>query len=617
MHRDRPLVPSTNVAEWERLIPGLVAHVVQPRECKLWYRDRIIEPAQDYLEVRGISVQPLRHRHDEQETSALVLASPAKPGVAGIAPEMPAFARENFGGRIHLAPDPLIEHVYVELDPADRATLHRVLYLLLPSSDLARVLDRPREYLCVAEALWKDPVPPSNRRPATVRLALAEGPGAALQFAGEFMTRRALADRLQRLGVIGYEARLALQRDEPAKRRTYASLIVAPLEGAAAAAVESVAAELPACPSLESRTREDVAAIEPLSTTENADIVRPASDTAAKPLAASTERRHRLDLGAEYQAGKPLLATLEFSRIGLTKEDTWSVRLGQQSQASGAFAYSRDFFAFDTLRRRLQLSVRGFSDFTPDRSLAGSPADTRSGGGEVSGALDLWRDEAGSFSRLDLTLSDHETEVTPTSAPASRSRIRLAQAAWQVAKSWQRTPASDHIDATLSLANGRADGRRFSKSGIDLAYHRFVGALTRWDLRVHARAVSNAAPATEWPAFGGDDSVRGYRADAASARQTWALQNEYWMPLPWAPESASLARVLRRSVALAFIADLGGLADSQSTLSGRKASVGAGLRYVYSDNVTMRLDWARPVGAVARDDRRNRLYFSVSSWSVP
>lgn len=653
LRRDRPLVPSTNVAEWEHLIPGLVEHVVRPRECKLWYRDKLIEPAQDYLEVRGISVQPLRHRHDETQTGGLVLAAPPKPGVAGIAPELPSFARANFGGRIHLAPDPVIEDVYVEADPTDVATLRRVLYLLLPTSDFSRVMARSADYVCVAEAVWKEPLASTGRRPATLRLSFLEGPGAGLQFGSEFMTRRALAQRLQRTALIGYEAKLALERELPAQRRTVGSLIVQPAGGAAAAASAAGATTLlrdcakatvssattaatDATASTLVSPADGVKKADALSTTEHAEFAQPkaaiGADAAAqnKPLPAATKHRHRLDLSAEHQAGKPLLATLEFSRVGLSNEDTWSLRLGQQSKASGAFSYSRDFVAFDRLQRRLQLSLRGFSDFDPNRTLASTnntnnnpvAADTRSDGGELRATLDLWRDEAASFSHIDFSLADYRTETNPaaaaSSANRSRSHIRLADVSWQVAKAWPRTPASAQAEATLSLARGSADGQRFSKAGADFALHRFVGALSRWDLRLHARAVSGAAPASEWPSFGGEDSVRGYRADAASARRTWVLQNEYWMPLPWAPESPTLARTLRRSVALAFIADIGGLGGGAAAgLSGRKAGLGAGLRYVYNDSVTMRLDWARPVGNVAPEYRRGRLYFTVSSWATP
>lgn len=647
LRRDRPLVPSTNVAEWERLIPGLVEHVVRPRECKLWYRDKLIEPAQDYLEVRGISVQPLRHRHDEAQTGGLVLAAPPKPGVAGIAPELPSFARAQFGGRIHLAPDPVIEDVYIEADPADAATLRRVLYLLLPSSDFSRVMARPADYICVAEAVWKDALPSTGRRPSTLRLNLLEGPGARLQFGNEVMTRRALAQRLQRTALIGYEAKLALERELPAQRRTVGSLIVQPAGGAAAAAAGgAAAAELRDCAKAAAAPAAAAAAAavkdaDALVVTENADLVQPNSNANAagsdtsqhsgssaskKPLPAASEHRHRLDLSAEYQAGKPLLATLEFSRVGLSKEDTWSLRLGRQAKASGAFSYSRDFVAFDRLQRRLQLSLRGFSDFDPDRTLASTnnssiAAETRSSGGELRATLDLWRDEAASFSHIDLGLADYRSETNPTAAASSanrsRSHIRLADVSWQVAKAWPRTAASAQVEATLSLSRGSADGQRFTKAGIDLAHHQFVGALTRWDLRLHARAVRGAAPASEWPSFGGEDSVRGYRADVASARRAWVLQNEYWMPLPWVPESPTLARTLRRSVALAFIADIGGLSGGAAGLSGQKAGLGAGLRYVYNDSVTMRLDWARPVGSVAPEHRRGRLYFTVSSWSIP
>ena len=97
-------------------------------------------------------------------------------------------------------------------------------------------------------------------------------------------------------------------------------------------------------------------------------------------------------VGAEYEPTRPMRYTLGYSQSSLTGPDALSAQVGMQDEPSGDLQYSRDFVLFDRLGRRLQLSLRAFSDFTPERELPSGTADERRTGGEADARLDLWRD---------------------------------------------------------------------------------------------------------------------------------------------------------------------------------------------------------------------------------
>jgi hemolysin activation/secretion protein len=181
------------------------------------------------------------------------------------------------------------------------------------------------------------------------------------------------------------------------------------------------------------------------------------------------------------------------------------------------------------------------------------------------------------------------------------------------------TAASPHAEAALTLGRGQAAGRRFNQAALDLGYQRFVGAFQRVDLRLRAQGVGSAAPASEWVAFGGEDWVRGMRSEALLAQRAVALQAEYWWPWPVAADSAAIARLLRRNLALALLADVGRVSPALPLQRRQHAAVGLGLRFtqrVGAQRLTLKLDIAQPVavdGALPAADRRARLHFSVGT----
>src|ERR1044071_9380232 len=112
------------------------------------------------------------------------------------------------------------------------------------------------------------------------------------------------------------------------------------------------------------------------------------------------------------------------------------------------------------------------------------------------------------------------------------------------------------------------------------------------------------------PSCGGAEVVRGFRRDDALGRKLWSLQNELWVPLPF--DGEGLKALLRRSVKLAPLFDVGGLYDAVGTRSGVRSGAGLGLRFIYSP-IVFKLDYAYGFGAAATGGSRGKFHFGVVS----
>jgi hemolysin activation/secretion protein len=152
------------------------------------------------------------------------------------------------------------------------------------------------------------------------------------------------------------------------------------------------------------------------------------------------------------------------------------------------------------------------------------------------------------------------------------------------------------------------------RAAIDARSHQFLGAFTQWESRLRAVTAAGSIPDVELPSFGGDGSVRGYRPDAGLALTVWALQNEVWFPVRLGlglPEG--IDTILRRNVAVAVFGDVGGLHESRDSFSGVKGSAGIGLRLVWQDFLTIRLDYAHAIGDQSRTKSSGLFYFTVTT----
>jgi hypothetical protein len=598
---------STNPDEIVQHLEQMSQALLGPFECGLWSRESIVRAVQDYMELRGVTTQAFRTAKDLKDARPLSIPEQPEPmDFAGVAPERPSFTRKDFGGRVLLSADPILDAVLIDVVPKTYwATVERALYLLLPTQDWQRVSAEPTRYICELPAEWK-PHGEHDKAPTVLRLSLVDGPGAELNLGRVYLTRRTYAERLQRLDVVGLTARTIPSAEKGQRKAT--NLLIEPLPNGEDKAVKSVGPDLPECGGVPAAKPAEP---EPVSTASLQDVVAPVQRDAPH------EHRNTISGGVEYQAGKPLRPSVSFSHEGSAAEGTWSGEVAQQRQASTQFAYSRDFFYFDKLRRRVQVSASAYSLFTPERPAAANVVtDERREGIQARATIDLWRDGGGGIYGQ-LELGANRDDVVQEGSTAPKQRLTVADASVFVGGAAQGTPRSERWEsgATLAVGHSSTASRNFAKLQIQAAYNQFVRSFERWDMRARLSGVTSDTPQSEWPTFGGDDSVRGYKVEAAAARRTWILQNEYWTPLSFlARSNEDLARTLRRSVALALFADIGGL-SSGTAQDGTRAGVGAGLRVTLSDAFVLRLDWARPIGSTrGLGDRDNRFYLTFTTF---
>jgi hypothetical protein len=221
---------------------------------------------------------------------------------------------------------------------------------------------------------------------------------------------------------------------------------------------------------------------------------------------------------------------------------------------------------------------------------------------------------AGHLGQAEVGLTRKRVETTGRDGKGStdHSWMRSADLALTVSRSQPGTARSAHDAAVVLASFANADAGAYQRGSIALHHHSFIGFFDRVDLRLFARAVSQHAPASEWPSMGGEESVRGLHEDLATGRSLWALQAEWWTAVPGTPRDEKLASLLRRQLALAAWVDTGGIDRPTIAIGRRLTALGIGLRFNQSDELTMRLDLGRPVMGIPSDQRRLRLLFTVS-----
>ena len=140
--------------------------------------------------------------------------------------------------------------------------------------------------------------------------------------------------------------------------------------------------------------------------------------------------------------------------------------------------------------------------------------------------------------------------------------------------------------------------RRFARSVLTANTHR---SFDHWEFDLSGRFENSFGdpPLFELPSFGGEDTVRGFRADDAIGRRLWASQNELWLPLP----RLSLLK-------LATFFDVGGAYQTVGSSPGLREGLGAGLRLDLRLAV-LKFDWAYGFGQAATGGSRGKVYFSV------
>lgn len=140
--------------------------------------------------------------------------------------------------------------------------------------------------------------------------------------------------------------------------------------------------------------------------------------------------------------------------------------------------------------------------------------------------------------------------------------------------------------------------RRFADSILTANTHR---SFDHWEYDLSGRFENSFGnvPIFELPSFGGEETVRGFRADDAISRRLWASRNELWRPLP---------RLSPLKLATFF--DVGGAYQTVGSSPGLREGLGAGLRLDLRLAV-LKFDWAYGFGPAATGGSRGKVYFNV------
>lgn len=624
----RPRVAATaNVAQWLPLLDKL-QEIADLRQCKLWYSDAVSKPLADYLDARSMAVSSMLTERDYRNAATLGAWSVASPEQSNLrvvrtvwvpAPNEEEAKKTSFvgGGLILLEPAPTLRTIYLQ---GSTLEIRKALYLLLPSGDYDRVMRAKDAYLCAAKAYWMPP----GEQPA-VQLPLDDSipglHGSSLEVARQALGRAQLADRVQRLQAYGLRASMAefnrIRGPAIGERRGYE---LSPMLHRAVLRVESGQVQEigEALPGLRAcQAAGDPPVTDCKTNDDKADCALPArarnlrANDAEQELLPSEPLvpKNHLRFDIAWPSGKPAKLSAHYAHDGLLPSDTFKIELREQSKTSGQASYTSDFVGFPGIPRRLQVSGKVFSRFTPERAVqAGKPVERRQGA-ELRGLLDLFRDHGGfaqadfGGSRSRITLKTAASELV-TTASLLDLNITLAQS-----RPW--TPANWRAEMVTGLARGRADGRDYERYTVEAVTETMLGALDRATVRLKWGRLTGAPPLAEHLSFGGPDSVRGYRQDSITGRRVYSAQLEYSRPMPWTPSDPELSQLLRRKLALAVFADLGAVQGSPTHADGRRYATGLGLRFRYDEGITLRLDAAWPIGSVPDGEHGVRMQFGL------
>jgi hemolysin activation/secretion protein len=147
----------------------------------------------------------------------------------------------------------------------------------------------------------------------------------------------------------------------------------------------------------------------------------------------------------------------------------------------------------------------------------------------------------------------------------------------------------------------------------DARFHAYLPAFFEFDARLQAAWASRDTPGTELPRFGGSDSVRGFKEDAAAARYSWALQTEVAAPIRVLDEVLpAVDQLVRRNLKLAAFVDVGGADKNSQGISDVEVGAGLGLRFTLNERAVIRLDFARPITRARKAQRGDGVFFSVA-----
>lgn len=605
--------PSASDGERHRLVgSNQLSRVVRPLAGALWQRDRVAEPIADYLEMRGFSVQTYN------PDSANLQHTLEPPTDVGLYPHIPQLQADGTvtDERIFVSPHPKLVGVYLRIPTNELPRIRLALYQILPTPDFERLPDDlfapgwletlPDPFAVDAAAAGAAGTNPPAQPSRIAHLDLGRGSPAEFQLARTYVSRRFLSERLRYLAVAGLTASLVnLNPAQGSNRIKSVELLISP--DAKASGTSPTNRPSP---------------VQFDRGTNFLDQSTFASETSRRDLAATPsvayepEHPNFLRFGIEHSPQRDLRYYLGYTRVGLAGDDALGGEVGFQGEALGSVTYHRDFVGLSDFGKRLRIALSGLSDFQPERLVDEVEFDERRSGGTARFDLELLRDWNGHWLGSSLALGYRETTSQIDGERVGRDGIASADLGLLYFRQWDCRPGSARleIEPVLRAAVSDTNGSAFFIPRVDATYHQFVGPFSQIDVNGRIAWASDETPPNELPSLGGEQTVRGYRTDAFVGNLVWALQTEAWLPLRFrVARSGSLERFLRRNLALAAFVDIGGVQDTADGEDGFKAGAGLGLRMVWADYLTVRLDWAHALDE--SDERRggSMVYFTVTT----
>ncbi len=298
--------------------------------------------------------------------------------------------------------------------------------------------------------------------------------------------------------------------------------------------------------------------------------VQRTSGTKSKPQS-KTKSRY-IGAGFEYKPGQDL------SALGNLSWPPLSVSVGGPSGTLVSGSYSREYLAFSA-------SVDAGVSVERNRVLDGVRLNEQIVSDSVTLGWNPWRALDGNT----LTF-----QLSPRHSVVLNQTLNTIEPGAQ----FLHTDLSSQYPWRFSIAPRVVIDRRFAHSVLTANTHR---SFDHWEYDLSGRfenAFGNS-PIFELPSFGGENTVRGFRADDAIGRRLWASQNELWWPLP------------RLSpLKLATFCDVGGAYQTVGSSPGLREGLGAGLRLDLRLAV-LKFDWAYGFGPAATGGSRGKVYFNV------
>jgi len=318
-----------------------------------------------------------------------------------------------------------------------------------------------------------------------------------------------------------------------------------------------------------------------------------------KGTGAKAAKRH-LAGGFQYKPGQGVsaLGQAQIAQLSVPlRNSTLSAQGGGPSGDLWSGSYFTDFLVFEALHERASARLNASSVTDRERFLAGEKVDEHRTGGLGELEWQPFRDLGGALLLLHLD--------------ANHSVVSLGAAHPQQLNSLQLGAVLVHREDVRfepRILLGRDFARATATSNL---HHRF----DRWEYDISSRFenATRATPLFELPSFGGEDTVRGFRADDAVGQRLWSLQSELWRPIPglenWAPSSAQIQAFVQK-LRIAPFFDLGGAYQTIASRPGLREGAGLGLRLDLRLAV-LKLDWAYGLGDAATGGSRGKFYFSI------